>query len=66
MDFNDDRAVKPMEAPRAFAFSAATARSTVRNGLRLTDALRNANGLRRHVVRISDRPLRFLNEYRSM
>ena len=50
MDFNDDRAVKPTDAPPAF--SAATARFRVRKGLRLTDRRFRAKGRRRQVVRI--------------
>jgi hypothetical protein len=53
MDFNDALAVKPIDAPRACAFSAAATRSSVRKGLRLTDRRLRAKGRRRHVVRIS-------------
>ena len=57
IDFNDDRAVKPIGAPRFHALSAALARAMSRKGLRLTELrlteLRfKANAFRRQVVRI--------------
>ena len=50
MDFNEERAVKPMDRPAAKRFSAFSIRVIVRNGLLLTDLRRTVYRLRWHTI----------------